>query len=45
MEKAFRELVAGANQWQEPLNPPVRACEEQDAYAALRYLRGLIVIL
>lgn len=43
MGKACRELASGASQQLEPLNPPMRACEEQDAYAALRHLRGLIV--
>ena len=43
MEKDYRELALGASQWLEPLNPPMRACEEQDVYAALRHLRGLIV--
>lgn len=43
MGKACRELAAGASQQPEPLNPPMRACEEQDVYAALRHLRGFIV--
>ena len=42
MEEAFRELALGASQWLKPLNPPMRVCEEQDACAALRRLRGLI---
>lgn len=43
MGKACRELASGASQQLEPLNPPVRACDEQDVYAALRHSRGLII--